>query len=418
MVDHISISSEKIINSLGFKIRMKFSTFAQIKNELLSFIRSYPSFVYSKSLFNENHHVPVFVYHSIDPELFERDLVYLKNNNYTTIGMSELVDFLEGRRKLKRKTVVLTFDDARSSFWIYAYPLIKKHDMKAVLFIIPGLTESSDSIRDNLDMVWKGRASKEDLYQIDPEDTTLCSWPELKDMYHSGSVEIESHSLFHKEVFVNTEVLNVLGPNSDFVAYETPTTAYLNTSDIGCGIQPENYYGLPVFKTVALHKARPALNIQTSLIDYAKNLWNRFNREISNNRILQNELLSHWKKFEFSKFVNRETQEQLRGSLIEDIGLARELIKSNISEQAGDHFCLPWGIGSEMSIEIQKYMGLKSCTWTTIPYKRYNLAGDSIWKICRLKSDFIRRLPGDGQVSLAGIYKEKFFRRLRGDNVF
>jgi peptidoglycan/xylan/chitin deacetylase (PgdA/CDA1 family) len=44
---------------------------------------------------------------------------------------------------LHNKSVLLTIDDARSSVWRFAYPLLKKYQMNAVVFIIPGWTKDS-----------------------------------------------------------------------------------------------------------------------------------------------------------------------------------------------------------------------------------------------------------------------------------
>jgi len=49
--------------------------------------------------------------HFISPEEFERDLAYLKNNGYTTIGVSDLISFVYENKPLPKKPVMLTFDD-------------------------------------------------------------------------------------------------------------------------------------------------------------------------------------------------------------------------------------------------------------------------------------------------------------------
>lgn len=95
--------------------------------------------------------VPILVYHSvrpqikgesplvdyfdIPPELLERDLIYLKENNFSIIPFSGLVAALEGEKELPQKPVVLTFDDGWENQYTYAFPLLKKHKVTATFFI-------------------------------------------------------------------------------------------------------------------------------------------------------------------------------------------------------------------------------------------------------------------------------------------
>src|SRR5690606_17015076 len=123
--------------------------------ELASVLRGYPAFVLSPRAAPLAAHVPVFVYHGIEPRAFERDLAFLADNGYRTIGMQELVRHLSGG-KVAPRSVVLTFDDARSSFWRYGFPLLERFEMRGVLFVIAGLTLDAPACRPNLSAVRDG----------------------------------------------------------------------------------------------------------------------------------------------------------------------------------------------------------------------------------------------------------------------
>jgi hypothetical protein len=66
--------------------------------------------------------LPVVIYHDVSIEAFARDLEFLRVNGYRTIGLDEFT--VSGNRKAasRERRVLLTFDDARSSFYEAAIP--------------------------------------------------------------------------------------------------------------------------------------------------------------------------------------------------------------------------------------------------------------------------------------------------------
>ncbi len=132
--------------------------------------------------------VPILMYHNIyrhsggnsryiiTEKAFEDDLGYLKDNGYTTIVMQDLIDYVYSGKKLPEKPVVLTFDDGYSNNYLYAYPLLKEYNSKAVLSIIGYYT---------------------DLYTKSPDENPNYShvtWDNINEMLKSGLVEFQNHS--------------------------------------------------------------------------------------------------------------------------------------------------------------------------------------------------------------------------------
>jgi hypothetical protein len=397
---------------------MKFSIINQARTELQSILYGYPNYVYSGRVPAQIGNIPVFIYHSIEQKNFEHDLRYLSANGYTTIGLSELVPHLRGQTPVPDKAVILTFDDARSSFWRFGYPLLQRYQMRGVLFVIAGLTEDTESVRENLFSVWEGESSAEEIEAIDPKDETLCTWSEIRAMYASGWVEVESHSLFHQEVFVDTELVGFLGPETSYVPFQTPATAYLSANDVGAGIVPEKYFGLPLFRSAPLHSGQQAWDVPAGLRRRMKELWERVPAGVQQKGRWQRWLRSHWTERGWVKELRRQATSDVEQHITDDIARARALIEENVDPGAGDHFCLPYTVGSEISIAIMKKLGVKSCSWGVFPKHRHNTVGTDPMRISRIKHDFIWRLPGRGQKSLVRIYAEKLGRRLRGDKVY
>lgn len=132
--------------------------------------------------------VPILMYHSVlkdpkaagkfvvSPDTFESDLKYLKENGYTTIFTSELIDYVYHDAPLPEKPVMLTFDDGYLNNLTYVVPLLEKYDMKAVISVVGSFTE-----RDS-----KGEAHSPSYSNF--------SWEDINEVVASGHVEIGNHT--------------------------------------------------------------------------------------------------------------------------------------------------------------------------------------------------------------------------------
>ncbi len=133
--------------------------------------------------------LPVAMYHHIlkdtarlgdyviSPTQFEEDLKYIQKSGYQTISTTELLEFIEQGTPLPEKPILITFDDGYESVHEYAYPLLKKYDMKAVVAIIGKHT----------DVFSKEEQGKHINY-------SHLSWNQLREMQQSGVFEIQNHS--------------------------------------------------------------------------------------------------------------------------------------------------------------------------------------------------------------------------------
>jgi peptidoglycan/xylan/chitin deacetylase (PgdA/CDA1 family) len=112
----------------------------------------------------------------ITPYEFESDLKYLQSNNYNTITMAQLIDYVDNGTELPENPIILSFDDGYLNNYVYAYPLVKKYDMKMVLSIIGKSTDDFTRIPD------------------DDLDYSHVTWMQINEMTDSGCVEIQNHS--------------------------------------------------------------------------------------------------------------------------------------------------------------------------------------------------------------------------------
>ena len=71
------------------------------------------------------------------PKVFEEEMKYLKDNNYTSISITEYINFLKDQIKnpIPKKSIIITFDDGYISQYQNAFYILKKYNMTDTFFI-------------------------------------------------------------------------------------------------------------------------------------------------------------------------------------------------------------------------------------------------------------------------------------------
>lgn len=72
---------------------------------------------------------------------FEKQMKFLYDNQYSTLTMEEVNEYYQGEKALKKKSVVITFDDGMQSFHTLVKPILKKYHLQATCFVIAHKTE-------------------------------------------------------------------------------------------------------------------------------------------------------------------------------------------------------------------------------------------------------------------------------------
>ena len=118
-----------------------------------------------------NYHMvnSMFISLAIEPEDFDWQMKYLVDHGYHTITPDELYNYLEGTGTLPDRPVLITFDDGYVDNYTHAYPILKKYNLKATIFVVTGFL------------------SKRKGY---------LTWDQLREMEKNG-ITIESHTVTH-----------------------------------------------------------------------------------------------------------------------------------------------------------------------------------------------------------------------------
>src|SRR3990172_4268514 len=105
------------------------------------------------------------------------------------------------------------------------------------------------------------KCSLKEIHEEDSSDNTLCNWREIKEMYSTGFVNIESHTLFHREIFRNLNIIDYITPNVTFVPYNSKGSPYYSLDNLGKTIEPNDFIGLTLFESAPLMIAGPKIKI-------------------------------------------------------------------------------------------------------------------------------------------------------------
>lgn len=96
------------------------------------------------------HKLAILAYHRVDsaernpwslrpvtPEIFEREIRYILKL-YRIISCDELIKQLSNLDHIALNTAVITFDDGYKDFYLNAYPILKKYNLPAIVFLTTG----------------------------------------------------------------------------------------------------------------------------------------------------------------------------------------------------------------------------------------------------------------------------------------
>ena len=146
-----------------------------------------------KFSFSEDQSTIVLMYHrfdetkypstSISSKLFEEHLQLIKRKNINVLSLDELVDVLINKKKIPKKSVFITIDDAFKSFYNHAFPILKKYGFPFSIFV------STASISDE-------------------KNSDFMSWEMLSEVQDNNGL-ILNHSIDHTS-FLNLEEEDII----------------------------------------------------------------------------------------------------------------------------------------------------------------------------------------------------------------
>jgi peptidoglycan/xylan/chitin deacetylase (PgdA/CDA1 family) len=137
--------------------------------------------------------IPILMYHQISDDVhpqfrnytatvkaFREQMKILKTLGYETITFDQLLGCREGKAKLPRKPIIITFDDAIEDAINNSLPILENFGFKAVYYVTTGYVGTkSDWMIPEVNLVFQ-----------------IADWPKIKSLDSLG-FEVGSHSVTH-----------------------------------------------------------------------------------------------------------------------------------------------------------------------------------------------------------------------------
>jgi peptidoglycan/xylan/chitin deacetylase (PgdA/CDA1 family) len=151
-------------------------TFAEM-NALYGPCVQLPTFMYhhvqTRDVAISNHQISL----TVNTDIFKTQMQYLKDKNYNTLTMNDLINFFDNGTAVPKHSLLLTFDDGYQDFYTDAYPILSSLGFHATMFVPTGLMNNPGYL----------------------------SWDEISGM--NGPVLFANHTWSHKSVVTQTAVM-------------------------------------------------------------------------------------------------------------------------------------------------------------------------------------------------------------------
>jgi len=130
--------------------------------------------------------VPIIMYHGvldgrdntyiIPVETLEQDLDFLKSNNFNTVVMQDLINFVHYRIALPKNPIMITFDDGFFNNITNGENLLKERGFRAVISIVGEFSQASTDTGDI------------------NERYSYLTWQQINELVRGGVFEVQNHS--------------------------------------------------------------------------------------------------------------------------------------------------------------------------------------------------------------------------------
>ena len=269
------------------------------------------------------------MYHSIDSEKnkggifvdeFEEHIKWIKDKK--TFKMEELkgLDYT-----LPLNSILITFDDGYKNNYTLAFPILKKYNMKATIFLNTKFIE---------------------------KDETYLNWDEIREMYKSGLIDFQLHTHSHQLTVKDIEVLAFYdNESSPYFKRESYSLFFDGNYDEKKDAKKLN--GLPVFKLrskISIPGYKPKKNFVEKYRSIVELQENKFEKE---KKKFLNRLFKEKKDEFFDKISEEQFKETVKFEILEN--------KKIISEKLGkvpDCLAYPWGHRYKGNREDIKKLGV------------------------------------------------------------
>jgi peptidoglycan/xylan/chitin deacetylase (PgdA/CDA1 family) len=363
---------------------------------------AYPRFVYGGG----QQEVPVFTTHGVEPESFERQLRFLRDNGYRTLTADEFFDVASGARAPQPRSVVLTYDDGLGSLWSVGLPLLKRYGMKVVIFLIPARIRSG-GLGPTLDDLRAGRADAATVLARDTSEKPLLTWEEIAAMHDTGLVDFQSHSLTHGMVFCSDRLSGFVSPSlaRRLTRFQVPEWT---PQDDGCA-----RLGRPLYPAAPrLSDCRRYLEDLEARRACEAHVEQRGGAAFFERPGWRRELEEQWRTIHQRQPSGGryETDAERETALGHELRESKRLIEARLPGKTVRHLAYPWGRDCELAMRLAAQAGYASVFPGKVAGSYVGITPGRPLIAARFGMDFLPRLPGRGREALWRTLAKKLSR--------
>jgi hypothetical protein len=352
----------------------------------------YPAFLFGGSC---KAALPVFHFHEVARDWLEPRLQYLAENRYRSVACDEIARFVIDGISPGSRAVALTFDDAWTSVWTVALPLLRRFGLRAIVFAIPGRIEDAPGVRPTIEDPGSTEVLRQDSRPRTAAESALHSgaalatWPELRAMHDSGVVDIQSHTRSHAMIFGHYSVTGFVTPDYE----REPMLNRPLTSEVGSAFLGPDALGAPLYvRRSRMSDARRFLPDQSAAERCRAHVARHGGRAFFARRGWRAELepIARAGRGRFEDDAAR-----LAG-IREELAEGRAMLNDGLRTTAVRHVALPWGIAGDITRRAVAETGHVIAFAERPLRSRLVRAGDDRYGLMRLNSKFLTCLPGRG----------------------
>jgi Polysaccharide deacetylase len=318
--------------------------------------------------------VPVLYYHSIkykrksewvhpkdilELESFQRHLKFFQLIKTRTHFFDDLQYHLDGNKKLSPNSILLTFDDGYLDNFIFAFPLLKKYNLKATIWVVPDFVNDNDnSVRPTLEDYWNNKISLNELNKIDG----YINWEEMRLMEKSGLIDIQSHTLTHARYPASDKIVDFVNPKTkiDWLywnLYPEDKPFFLTERHHSIPL------GYPIYesgKGNIVYKCEENGQLTNEIVQYVKDKESKNFFELKD---WKEKLFSLSEKFKSKNkdLYKLEAEEDYIARVKFELSESKKIIEKKLDKKI-DHVCWPYGGWNDKTISLAQNCGYLTST--------------------------------------------------------
>jgi polysaccharide deacetylase len=325
--------------------------------------------------------VPVFHFHDERRDVLTPRLRYLRENGYRTLRADELAAVARRRRPPGDREVALCFDDAWTTVWTDAAPLLREFGLTAIVYAIPGRMTQGDSCRP---VGSDGEA----------DGPPFMTWTELGQLQGEGIIDVQSHTWAHAMVFTSPGAIDFVRPGYERgpllnrpLLSQAPALQFVDPLELGAPLY-EQRSRMSDGPRICLSREAHQASVDTVRAAGGAAFFKRADWRQTLERITAQR-----------PGATTESESDHQRAIEDELDRSRSELNARLRTQSVRHVCLPWGVSGVRTAAALERLGFDSAIANRWSGHFAVGPGDHPFWLKRLPNRYIFHLPGRGRAS-------------------